>query len=70
MYFEEGVYRGKITYDNTWCAMVMGFLELLLFHGFIMCSEDGVNQGSEVVGGRVRNMLIFHKPYTHYGARA
>ena len=28
--------------------------------GFIMCSEDGVNQGSGVVGGLVQNMLIFH----------
>ena len=34
--------------------MVMGFLELLLFPFFIECFEEGVNQGSGVVGGRVR----------------
>ena len=26
MHFEEGVHHGKIAYDKTWCAMVMGFL--------------------------------------------
>ena len=31
MYAEEGVNHGKITDDKTWCAMVMGFVELLVF---------------------------------------
>ena len=33
-YSEEGVNHGKRTDDNTLCAMVMGFCELLLFQWF------------------------------------
>ena len=31
--------------------------------GFMMYSEEGVNQGSGVVGGWVLDMLIFHWLY-------
>ena len=41
---------------------------VFLFNCFIRCSDEGVNQGSGVVGGRVRNMLIFHWLYYHDGA--
>ena len=38
--------------------------------GFITHSEEGVNQGSGVVGVRLLNMLICHWLYKHYGANA
>ena len=31
--------------------------------GLILHSEEGVDQGSGVVGGRVLEMLIFHRLY-------
>ena len=37
---------------------------------FMMYSEEGVNQGSGVVGGRVLEMLIFHWFDRHDGANA
>ena len=38
-----------------------GFSENVdVFIGFITYSEEGVNQGSGVVGGRLLNILIFH----------
>ena len=40
------------------------------FIGFITYSEEGVNQGSGVVGGRFLKMLIFQMCYKHYGANA
>ena len=36
------------------------FRDCCYFIGFIRLSEEGVNQGSEVVGGRALNALIFH----------
>ena len=51
--FEEGVNHGKRRDDETLCAMVMGFLELLIFRLFyvfvFVFFEEGVNQGSGVV---------------------
>ena len=47
--------------------MVMGLLELLIFHGFIMYVEEGVNHGkiiddniwcAMVMG--LQDMLLFH----------
>ena len=40
------------------------------FMCFMMYSEEGVNQGSGVVGGRVLEMLILHWLHKHYGANA
>ena len=48
-YFEEGGKHGKRTDDNTWCAMVMRIVELLICHWFYMYVEEGVYQGSGVV---------------------
>ena len=36
--------------------------------GFMMYSEEGVNQGYGVVGSRVLEMLMIHLCYSHYGA--
>ena len=47
---------------------ILGIVDISLV--FKRYSEEGVNQGSGVVGARVLEMWIFHWLYKHYGATA
>ena len=54
--------QGKRTDDDTWCAMVVGFGELLIFRLVLynVLKSARIEDLSGVVGGLVWKIMIFH----------